>query len=141
MAGYSDITTLVTPGGTITFNAATGNTYLIDPSRCSGFIGTGQVRNPVDHRGQTSGYILHDFFEEGARGVLAGVIVADTTANRNTMQDALKAALRSILTTTGTLTITGLGSVAVQFELGLDFPMIGANVKGFQFGLVSASTL
>jgi hypothetical protein len=137
--GYSDITTLVTPGGTLTFNAATGNTYLIDPSRCTGIIGTGEIRNPVDDRGQTSGFLLHDFFERGARGVLAGVIVVDTVSNRNSMQDSMKAALRSILTTTGTLNFSS-GSVAVQFELGCDFPALGGIVKGFQFGLVSAST-
>lgn len=139
MPGYSDITTLVTSGGTITFNASTGNTYLIDPARCSGIIGTGEIRNPVDNKGQTDGFILHDFFEKGARGVLAGVLVADTVANRNSMQDTLKTALRSIKTTTGTLNFSGGQSLAVQFELGCDFPVFGGNVKLFQFGLVSAT--
>ncbi len=141
MPGYSDITTLATGGGTITFNAATGNTYLIDPARCSGLIGTGEVRNPVDNRGQQSGFLLHDFFEKGGRGVLGGVIVADTVANRNTMQDSLKAALRSILTTTGTLSFSGGATLAVQFDLACDFPVLSAHVKLFQFGLVSATAL
>jgi hypothetical protein len=141
MPGYSQITTLVTGGGTITFNASPGNTYLIDPARCSGMIGTGEVRNPVDNRGQQSGFLLHDFFEKGARGVLAGVIVADTDANRNTMQDNLKTALRSILTTTGTLNWSTGASLAVQFDLACDFPVLSANVKLFQFGLVSATAL
>lgn len=141
MPGYSDITTLVTGGGTITFNAATGNTYLVDPGRCSGIIGTGEIRNPVDDKGQTSGFLLHDFFEKGARGVIGGVIVADTVANRNTMQETLKTALRSILTTTGTLNFSGGSSLAVQFELGCDFPVWSAHVKGFQFGLVAAAAL
>lgn len=141
MPGYSDITTLVTGGGTITFNAASGNTYLVDPARCSGLIGTGQIRNPVDDRGQQSGFLLHDFFEQGARGTVGGVIVADTVANRNTMQDTLKTALRSILTTTGTLNFSGGASLAVQWELGCDFPALSAHVKLFQFGLVSATAL
>lgn len=141
MPGYSDITTLVTGGGTITFNASSGNTYLIDPARCSGLIGTGEIRNPVDDKGQTSGFIIHDFFEKGARGVLAGVLDADTVANRNTMQDNLKTALRSILTTTGTLNFSGGASLAVQFELGCDFPVLSAHVKLFQFGLVAATAL
>lgn len=141
MPGYSDITTLVTGGGTITFNAATGNTYLIDPQRCSGLIGTGEIRNPVDDRGQQSGFLLHTFFEKGARGVIGGVIVADTVANRNAMQTALKTALRSILTTTGTLSFSGGETLAVKFELGCDFPVLSANVKLFQFGLVSATAL
>jgi len=141
MPGYSDITTLATGGGTITFNAASGNTYLIDPARCTGIIGTGEIRNPVDNKGQTAGFLLHDFFEKGARGVLAGVIIADTTANRNTMQTALKTALRSILTTTGTLSFSGGETLAVQFDLACDFPALSANVKLFQFGLVSATAL
>lgn len=141
MPGYSDITTLVTGSGTITFNAASGNTYLIDPSRCTGLIGTGEIRNPVDDRGQQSGFLIHDFFEKGARGMLAGVLVADTTANRNTMQTTLKTALRSILTTTGTLNFSGGETLAVQFEIGCDFPVLSANVKLFQFGLVAATAL
>ncbi len=141
MPGYSDITTLVTGGGTLTFNAATGNTFLLDPSRCTGIIGTGEIRNPVDKKGQTSGYILHDFLEGGGRGVLGGVIVVDTVANRNTMQDELKTKLRTILTTTGTLNFSGGATLAVKFELGCDFPVISAHIKGFQFGLVSAAAL
>lgn len=141
MPGYSDITTLVTGAGTITFNATSGNTYLVDPARCSGLIGTGEIRNPVDNRGQQSGFLLHDFFEKGARGVVAGVIIADTVANRNTMQDTLKTALRSILTTTGTLNFSGGSSLAVQFELGCDFPVLSGHVKLFQFGLVAATAL
>lgn len=141
MPGYSDITTLATGSGTITFNAASGNTYLIDPARCSGIIGTGEIRNPVDDRGQQSGFLIHTFFERGARGVVAGVIIADTVANRNTMQTTLKTALRSILTTTGTLSFSGGETLAVKFELGCDFPQWSGIVKGFQFGLVAATAL
>ena len=140
MAGYNDITTLVTGGGTITFNATSGNRFVIDPARCSGLIGTGEIRNPVDDRGQQDGFLIHDFFEKGARGVLGGVIVADTVANRNTLQSNLKTALRSILTTTGTLNFTS-GSLAVQFDLGLEFPHVAGIMKGFQFGLVAADAL
>lgn len=141
MPGYSDITTLVTPGGTITFNAASGDTYFVDPFKCSGLIGTGGIRNPVDDRGQTSGFLVHTFFEEGARGVIAGLIKTDDVATRESMQTALKTALRSILTTTGTLNFSGGASLAVKFELGLDFPHIQGIAKGFQFGLVGATAL
>ena len=137
MPGYSDITTLVTGGGTITF----GTTYLIDPQRCSGLIGTGRVRNPVDDRGQQSGFLLHDFFEEGGRGVVGGVIDVASTAARDTAETNLKTALRSILTTTGTLNFSGGSSLAVQWELGCDFPVWSGIVHGFLFGLVSADAL
>jgi hypothetical protein len=139
VASYSGITTLVTGGGTLTFNAATGNTYLIDPGRCSGF-GMGQVRAPIDDRGQISGYILHDFFEEGTHFLLGGVIIADTVANRDTMEASMKTALRSILVPTGTLNFTG-GSAAVKCDIGVDFPSISAHVKGFVFGLVTATAV
>lgn len=136
--GYNDITSLVTGGGTITFGAGG---YVIDPARCSGLIGTGEIRNPVDDKGQTSGFILHPFFEKGARGVLGGYLDASSISARNTLQDNLKIALRSILSTTGTLNFAGgAATLAVKFELGVEFPAISAHVKAFQFGLVSAST-
>ena len=141
MPGYSEITTLVTPGGTITFNAASGDTYFLDPDGCSGLIGTGEIRNPVDNKGQTSGFLVHTFFEQGARGVLAGQLHCDSAAARNAMQDTLKAALRSILTTTGTLNFTGGQAIVVKFELGLDFPQISGIRKGFRFGLVGETAL
>lgn len=138
MASFSDITTLVTGGGTITFNAATGNTFLLDPSRCSG-LGMAQIRAPIDNKGQTSGYILHDFFEEGTHMILSGVLVADTVANRNAQMTNLKAALRSILTTTGTLNFSSGEAPAVKCEIGVDFPVLNAHLKLFVFGLVTAT--
>lgn len=142
MPSYSDITTLVTPGGTITFNAASGPpTYFIDPARCSGLIGTGEIRNPVDDKGQTSGFLIHTFFEKGARGVIGGQLHALTTVDRETLKANLKAALRSILTTTGTLNFSGGASLAVRFELGCDFPHISGIAYGFQFGLVAENAL
>jgi hypothetical protein len=138
VASFSDITTLVTGGGTITFNQATGNTYWIDPTKSSG-LGMGQIRAPIDNKGQTSGYILHTFFEEGTHLILAGVLVADTTANRNTQMVNLKAALRSILTTTGTLNFGAGDTAAVKCDIGCDFPQWSGNVKGFVFGLVTSA--
>lgn len=138
MASFSDITTLVTGGGTITFNAASGNTYMIDPNASTG-LGMGAVRAPIDNKGQTAGYILHNFFEEGTHFVLSGIIVADTVANRNTMMDNLKAALRSILTTTGTLNFGSGATASVKCDVACDFPNQSAMLKGFVFGLVSAT--
>lgn len=138
MASYSDITTLVTGGGTITFNAASGNTYLLDPARCSGLDGV-RLRKPFDPRGQTDGFIVHQGFEEGLHLVLAGVLVADTIANRNTMIADLKTALRSIKATSGTLNFGAGGSISVQWEVGLDFPVWNGFVKGFTFGLIAAT--
>jgi hypothetical protein len=135
MASFWDITSLVTPGGTITFNALTGNAYEIDPDKSSG-LGMGQIRAPIDNKGQTSGYLIHEFFEEGTHLLLAGVIRADTVANRNTMMDNLKTALRSILAADGTLNGIG-GGLTVRCDIGADFPHISTQVKGFVFGLVT----
>lgn len=136
MASYSDITTLVTPGGTITFNAATGNTYHVDPLSSSGLDAV-KLRKPIDHKGQTDGYIRHRGFEEGDRIVLAGVIVADTVANRDAMMTSLKTALASIKATDGTLNFGASGALSVQWDVGIDFPRWSAHVVRFVFGLVT----
>lgn len=139
MASYSDITTLATGGGTITFNASSGNTYHLDPARCTGLDGV-KLRKQVDDKGQTDGFIIQNGFEEGLHLMLAGVIVADTVANRNTMISNLKAALRSIDSTTGTLSFGAGGSISVEFEVGVDFPTWGGPVKGFVFGLIAETS-
>jgi hypothetical protein len=138
VASYSDITTLVTGGGTITFNAATGNTYLIEPGRSSGLDGV-VVDKPIDPKGQTDGFLRHAGFEQGSHLLIAGVLVADTVANRNTMMSNLKTALRSIVDTDGTLNFGAGGSLSVQWEVGVDFPIWSGGVKGFVFGLVTES--
>lgn len=138
MASYSDITTLVTGGGTITFNAATGNTYWIDPGRSSG-LDSVRMRKPFDNRGQDDGFLVHDGFEEGLHLVLAGVLVADTVANRNTQIANLKTALRSIKSTAGTLNFGAGGSISVEWEMGVDFPQWAGYVKGFTFGLIATN--
>jgi hypothetical protein len=136
MASYSDITTLVTSGGTITFNAATGNTYWIDPARSDG-LDSVQLRKPFDNKGQADGFLVHDGFEEGLHLVLAGVLVVDTVANRDTQIANLKAALRSIKSSTGTLNFGAGGSLSVEWELGVSFPQWNGWVKGFRFGLIA----
>lgn len=136
MASYADITTLVTGGGTITFNAATGNTYLVNPGASTGLDGV-KLRKPFDNKGQTDGFLVHDGYEEGLHLVIAGVLIADSVANRNTMISNLKTALRSIASTTGTLNFGAGGSISVEWELGVEFPIWSGGVKGFTFGLIA----
>ena len=140
MAWASDITTLVTPGGTITFNAASGNTYMVDPDKCSGF-GMAAVRAPIDDKGQASGYILHPFYESGTHLVVGGIIIADTTTNRDSLEGSLKTALRSILAADGTINWGAGASLTVRCDVGCDFPRVSAILHGFIFGLVSAAAL
>jgi hypothetical protein len=139
--GYNDITTLVTGGGTITFNSVSGlGAFYIDPGRSSG-LGMPKVRAPIDNAGQTDGYILHDFFLEGKHILLAGTVVATsgTTSDRDSLCEDLEQALTSIIRTTGTLNCGGSVALTVKCDIAADFPQVGATTKGFVFGLVSAS--
>lgn len=140
---YSDITTLVTPGGTLTFNAASGDTYFIAPGSSTG-LGMRKVRAPIDNKGQTDGYILHDFFLEGRHLLIAGEMLirsssteAGVVAARNTLADAMVTALASIIRATGTLNFGAGGPYTVKCDMAADFP--GTFQKGFVFGLVSAT--
>jgi hypothetical protein len=140
---YSDITTLVCSGGTLTFNELTGDTYAIDPARSSG-LDMPRVRAPIDNKGQTDGYILHDFFKEGRHVVLGGVLVVRSSGTeagylsaRDALLDDLVAKLSTALTATAALNF-GTGSpLTVKCDVGAEFS--GAVQKSFVFGLVSAT--
>lgn len=139
---WSDLTTLVTPGGTLTHNALTGDTYWVDPRRSTG-LGMGEIRAPLDDRGQTDGFLLHDFFERGAMLVVAGEILARSDTTGTSARDALMAsmvtALRSILRSTGTLSFGSGASLTVKCNLRPEFTTLEGTRKGFTYGLVSAS--
>jgi hypothetical protein len=140
---YSDITTLVTPAGTIGFNSPTGDTLMIDPQRSSG-LGYAQVRAPIIHRGQTDGYTLLPFFLEGQHLVLAGDVVirsatseAGVVSARNTLLTTTRTRLKSILQADGTLNFGAGDALSVRCEMLIQ-PM-GAWRKSFVLGLVSAA--
>ena len=139
--GYSDIGTLVTPAGTITFNAVAGlGAFYIDPQRSSG-LGMPKIRAPIDNRGQTDGYLLHDFFLEGRHLLLAGTVVPTSglAADRDAMCEDMEQALTSILRANGTLNIGGGVSFTVKCDIAADFPAVQGVLKGFVFGLATAS--
>lgn len=139
---WSDLTTLVTPGGTLTHNATTGDTYPVDPRRSDG-LGMGEIRAPIDDKGLTDGFILHDFYEKGAMLLVAGVVLArsDTTgtAGADTLMSAMTVALRSILRANGTLNFANGAALTVRCNIRSTYPSLGGDLKGFQYGLVSAS--
>jgi len=146
VASWSEITTLTTPGGVLTFNAGSGDTYYVDPLRSTG-LGMGEIRAQVDRKGQASGSIYHEFFEAGAILVIAGNLLirsAATEAGYVTARDALeldmKVKLRTMFAASGTLAGTGV-SIVCKCNLGADFPSLpqGPIAKGFIFGLVSES--
>lgn len=139
-SGYSDITSLVTPAGSIAFvspiSASEG--LVLDPKQCTG-IGSGDVRASVDDRAGESGYILHpEWYETGSTFVLAGILRYADPAVRNAAQADTKTKLRSLLSAAGTLNFSGAPSATVRWYLAVDFPAIDAHLKGFRFGLISA---
>lgn len=139
---WSDVTTLTTPSGTLTFNEATGDTYWVDPARSDG-LGMGEIRNPIDDRGQQSGFLLHEFFEKGAMLIVAGVILArtDTTgiAGADTLMSEMVTRLRSTLASSGTLNFGSGAAITGKLYGRPKFPTLQADLKGFEFTWVSAS--
>lgn len=147
MAGqYSAVLTLTTPARTITLNAASGDTYLVDPTQSSG-LDMAPVRANVEDRPQTDGGLVHDAFLGAREITLSGVlyIVSATTeagavTARNTLADNLEAALFSILRADGTLQYTPTGgssqTLTVRCDVACTFP--GGFFKQFIFGLAAA---
>lgn len=137
---YSAAATLTTPGPDITFNAASGNTYWLDPTRCSG-LDQAPLRTVIDPRPQTDGGLMHSNLRGPRRVTLGGLIIADTIANRNTLESSLKQALEAIEEADGTFTITPTGLSAMSLTVRCEIPLStdGAFLKGFLFGLVAVS--
>jgi hypothetical protein len=139
VASYSDITSVVTSTGTLTLNAASGaQRWFVDPTQSSGLDDV-QLRKPQDFRGQTDGLLLHDAFEEGMHIVLAGLLLCETEADKAAMIATTKSVLRGAKTSAGSLNFGSAGSVSVEWELGVSFPHIAGDLRGFRFGLVVAT--
>lgn len=148
--GYSNITTLTTPGGAITFTAAGGADRLFnDPAQCRG-LGSFEARAPISPKGQTDGAILHPFFLPGAVIVLKGVfhitsasseagyITARDTVLEDTYDKARSAAAvsTSTLAFSGGYTISGLKLRAIDIHSRDDR---GPMVKGYIIDLVGTT--
>lgn len=134
---------LTTPGGTITFNEASGDVYILDPTRCSGDMPSQRIT--IDPSPRTPGAILHGGYAGEWPFVLAGTMFCGSTgtaAGRNALEDALIAALESIRDADGTLEQTPSGGSARSVSVRLQIPVAfqEAWVKTFVFGLVSGDT-
>jgi hypothetical protein len=141
---WSDLTTWVTPAGTLTFNEATGDTYFVDPRR-SGPLGAGEAEGAVDPKGQTDGSLVHSFYENGALLVPAGVILARTDTTGITGADALMsdmmAKARSALRANSTLNFGSGAAIVGRCNILPTFPPLDGDLKGFIFGFVSESIM
>jgi len=140
---YGLIDTLVSGGGTISFNDPTGDSWLVDPSRSTG-LEMRKVRTSIYNRAQTNGYYYGAFRLEGRHLLLGGTIrveSASTEAAVLAVREAMIAAAIAVLepiaqgTTTGTLNFVGGSSLTVKCDVGL-VPS-GAWLKQFVLGLVS----
>ncbi len=139
MAEWSCPHSLVTPAGTITFNA-TGSTYLHDPLVCVGLDGK-PLRIEQDNASLSEGGLLHTTRGGPRHLTIAGTLTTTDPAARNALEFALLAACESIENANGTYTWTPSGysakSLVVRCDLLPTFP--GANLKKYIFGLVAAN--
>lgn len=146
MAEWNAPATLTTPGGTVTFNAATGDTYLHDPGSCQG-LDMAEVRAPIDNAPQTDGGLVHNFFLGPRHVTLGGELLvrtgtteASTATARNVLEAALTAACLSIIRADGTYSWTPTGgalhTITVRCDIPVNYP--GGFLKTYLFGLVAA---
>ncbi|MGI8408019.1 MAG: hypothetical protein ACR2L3_05870 [Actinomycetota bacterium] len=149
MASYSDITSIVSSGGTISCNGGAVDSLWIDPMRSVGLDGR-RVRAPIDNRGQDHGYILHpEFFREGMHIVLVGLIDIRSESSdpgyvtaRDAFISLMQAVLNGMHSATETLNFGSRASLTVKNDTGYDFPSAserGPTAKSAQFGLVTAT--
>jgi|SRR5579862_466926 len=95
MAEYNAPASLITPGGTITFNGDTPPAYLHDQSVCAGLDGA-PARTTVDPKSVTDGGIWHRSFKAAREVTIGGVFVIDAVTDAVTLEDNLLAACDSI---------------------------------------------
>lgn len=141
---WEDLTTWVTPAGTLSFNEATGNTYFVDPNRSTP-LGAGGTEGVVDPKGQTDGSLVHNQYEIGALLAIAGAILARTDTTSDAGADALMsdmmAKARSALRANSTLNFGSGAAIVCRCNLLPTFPPIQGTLKGFIFGVVSESIM
>lgn len=153
MADIVTTYTLTTPGGTIILNngAMGDGTDKYWLQTVQGLDGV-EIRAPVDPVPFGDGGIIHNFWKGPRRPVFEGVFLiesstfeADCQEIRNTLSEALRLALDSIIGADGTLAWTpvGLGarSLTVQNEVPLDVLYEqDYRLSSFTFGLISEAS-
>lgn len=144
---YSAVYTLTDGTHTVTLNAASGDTFLVDPTLSTG-LDMPPVRANVDNKPQTDGGIVHNAFLGPRHITFTGMLYirsastdAGVVAARNTLETSLETVLRGILRADGTLSYTPTGGSAVSLTVRCDMgaTFTGGFVKQFSFGLVAAN--
>lgn len=133
---WSEEQTLTTPGPDITFNAASGDLYFLDPEQCSW---TPDLRVTVDPSPRTAGAIIFPILKGAGHLRLAGRLLpsTDTAAARDTMASNLRSACDAILSADGTYAHPTRGSLTVRCEVYPGFG--GAFRKDFVLVLIAAT--
>lgn len=139
---YNAAATLTTPGGTVHFNAASKPTYFHDPTSCAG-LEMAPVRATVMDKPTSDGLIVHKAWHGARHVTLGGRFLFDTLDQRKTLEDALVAALESIVRADGTYAYTvvsGAGTHTRTLTVRCDVPLStsGYLQKSYLFGLVAA---
>lgn len=143
---YGASATLTTPGGTLTFNAATGDTLWLDPSQSSG-LDQAPLRTPIDKKPGAPGGIVFPFLRDARHVTLGGELFIRSSGTetgyvtaRNALEQTIRAALESIEDADGTFAITPTGLSTMSLTVRCDVPVTfaGLLVKTFLFGLVAA---
>jgi hypothetical protein len=133
---------LVTPAGTIAFNAASGDAYQNDPQQCAG-LGQAPLRVTTEDRPQTDGGIAHPTFRGARHITIGGTLVVRSSGTesgvvsaRSTLIDTLISALESIENADGTLSwASAAHTLTVRSEIPFD--PAGAMEKTYTFGLIA----
>jgi hypothetical protein len=153
MADITTTYTLTTPGGTIIMNNGemgdgTDKYWL---QVIQGLDGA-EIRAPVDPVPFGDGGIVHTFWKGPRRPIFEGVFLiesstfeSDCQQIRNTMSEALRVALDSIIAANGTLSWTPIGfgarSLTVRNEVPLNVTYEqDYRLSAFTFGLVSEAS-
>lgn len=145
MAEYSAPATLTTPGPDLTFNAPTGDTYILDAGECTGLDG-GPIRRTIEDAPMTDGALVfpsrkagRPIFLVGWLRVRSAITEAGVVAARSVLENNMRLALEAIENADGTYAWVPSGgsrSLTVQCDIPAVFP--GGFVKRFQFGLIAA---
>ena len=142
MAEYSAPASLITPVGTVVFNADTTPTFLHDPDSCSGLDGA-PARAAIYDKPVSDGGIWHRFFKAAREPTFGGLIDVDSIADLSTLEASLLAACESIfgdpaITGTYEWTPTGLTlhSITVRCDILPTYSGPAYNKK-YSFGLVA----
>lgn len=133
---WSAAITLTTGGPDISFNAASGDLYYLDPEKCS--IATA-LRVTADDAPRTAGAVLFDILKGPIRLTVSGLLIPsdESTSQRNVMAQNLEDACDAMLAADATWTHPTWGALTVRCETYVGFS--GPWRKEFVLGLLAAS--